>query len=241
VPSTPLESIGAARIESETAAVEHLNEWIASSNGGAGPRSVLDAGCGPRCVLDYGADAEVTGLDVSPAILERNTRLDHAIVADLAGAPLEDERYDLIVCWDVLEHLDDARSALETMARALAPGGALVLKAPSLNSPKGIVTKLTPHRFHVWIYRHFDVAGDATPFPTRFDRSMSPAALGRWAQSTRMTVEWVASWEAHLQQRLRSRLHLTGRAWQVAQQLVRAVSLGMIDGQATDFVLVLQK
>ena len=241
MPSTPLESIGAARVESETAAVEHLNAWIASSNGGAGPRSVLDAGCGPQCVLEYGADAVVTGLDVSHAILERNTRLDHAIVADLAGAPLEDERYDLIVCWDVLEHLDNARSALETMSRALAPGGALVLKAPSLNSPKGIVTKLTPYRFHVWVYRRFDVAGDAMPFPTRFDRSMSPATLGRWARSNRMTVQWAASWEALLQKRLRSRVHLTGRAWRIAQRLVRAVSLGTIDGQATDFVLVLQK
>jgi SAM-dependent methyltransferase len=236
-----LKSIGAARVESETVAVEHLNQWIASSNGGSGPRSVLDAGCGPECILEYGTDAEVTGLDVSPTILERNSRLDHAIVADLAGAPLDDERYDLIVCWDVLEHLDDARAALDTMARALAPGGVLVLKAPSLNSPKGLVTKLTPYRFHVWVYRRFEVAGDAAPFPTRFDRSMSPAALWRWAQSTRLKVQWVASWEAHLQQQLRSRLHLTGRAWQLVQQLVRAVSLGTIDGQATDFVLVLQK
>jgi SAM-dependent methyltransferase len=236
-----MESIGAARVESENAAVEHLSGWIASNDRGTGPTSILDAGCGQRCVLEYGPEAVVTGLDVSPTLLERNTRLNHRIVADLAHAPLEEGQFDLVVCWDVLEHLDDPTSALDNMSRALAPRGLLVLKAPSLNSPKGLLTKFTPYRFHLWAYRRFDVAGDATPFPTPLKRTMSPRALWQWASSNGLSVRWAACWEAQLQVRLRSRLHLAGRPWAIAQRLVRALSLGTLDSQATDFVIVLQK
>lgn len=40
-------------------------------------------------------------------------------------------RHDLVVCQNVLEHLDDDRTALAEMARALKPGGALVLVVPA--------------------------------------------------------------------------------------------------------------
>ncbi len=44
----------------------------------------------------------------------------------------ERSRYDLIVNCDVLEHIRDDRSAVESLARALKPGGRLILTIPSV-------------------------------------------------------------------------------------------------------------
>lgn len=228
-------------IESGEAAVEYLNGLVREKSRDARQFSVLDAGCGERCALDYGSKAEVTGVDISPVLLKRNQRLDHYIVADLEKAPLADQSFDVIVCWDVLEHLERPREALDNITRALAPGGVLILKIPNLHSPKGLATKYTPHRFHRWVYRRYGLSDGTIPFPTRFDGSMAPAAIHAWAESLNLSLRWSAFWEADVQRRLRARLRITGFAWSGVRWLVRTLSLGLIDARATDFVLVLER
>ena len=49
---------------------------------------------------------------------------------DLKHATLERERYDVITCFDVLEHVADPLGALDRMRTALRPGGLLFLYAP---------------------------------------------------------------------------------------------------------------
>ncbi len=50
----------------------------------------------------------------------------------------EDERYDLMVCLDVLEHLEDSSAAMQNLHRLLQPGGTLLLRAPWGNHPEHI-------------------------------------------------------------------------------------------------------
>jgi SAM-dependent methyltransferase len=227
-------------IDGEEAAVDHLNRLLATKSDARG-LNVLDAGCGERCALDYGAKAEVTGLDISAELLERNPQLDRLIVADLENAPLAECYFDVIVCWDVLEHMVRPREALDNIARALAPGGLLIVKVPNLRSVKGLATKYTPFAFHKWIYRRFAVSDGAVPFPTPFDGSIAPGALHAWAESRDLSARWCAFWEAHLQRRLRARLGIRGVVWSGTRWLVRTISLGLVDAQATDFVLVLER
>ncbi len=49
---------------------------------------------------------------------------------DLKVQTLETERYDVITCFDVLEHVPDPLGALARMRNALRPGGILFLYAP---------------------------------------------------------------------------------------------------------------
>lgn len=51
-------------------------------------------------------------------------------VCDLSTIPVEDCRYDLVLCTQVLEHLRSPRTVLAELYRVLKPGGYLALSAP---------------------------------------------------------------------------------------------------------------
>ena len=51
-------------------------------------------------------------------------------VEDLAALTLADESAQTIICVETLEHVFEARRAVEEMIRVLAPGGVLVIAAP---------------------------------------------------------------------------------------------------------------
>jgi SAM-dependent methyltransferase len=147
---------------------------------------ILDAGCGRRCQPDTPPDAYVVGLDVDGAGLALNERLDEQIVADIESADLPRESFDRIVCHNVLEHLSRPIAALDNLVAALAPGGELRLGLPDVLSRKSLVAKITPHSFHVLVYRKLghENAGKPGygPFPTYLRWSLRQAALERWAR-----------------------------------------------------------
>ncbi|MBI3694866.1 MAG: class I SAM-dependent methyltransferase [Acidobacteria bacterium] len=100
------------------------------------PARVLDAGCGWGLTLaaleKNGYHA--AGLDISRRSLERLDRPDRQLIeADLTqplptGTPV----YDAVLALDVIEHLDDDRTAVTRLAQLVRPGGALVVSVPAL-------------------------------------------------------------------------------------------------------------
>lgn len=102
---------------------------------------ILDAGCGdgfyalrlarcyPRC--------QVTALDIDNVRIERLTAIAARLELDnLYPATqnllemTESEVYDLIVCVDVLEHLEEDHEVVRRLARSLKPGGTLLAHTP---------------------------------------------------------------------------------------------------------------
>ena len=53
-----------------------------------------------------------------------------AVEADLTALPFEDERFDLIVCSHVLEHVPDDHAAMLELHRVLRGGGAALVQTP---------------------------------------------------------------------------------------------------------------
>jgi len=102
-------------------------------------RRILDAGCGsgPLAAALRDAGADVTGLDVSAAMVDlARQRLGEQAdlhVADL-GAPLPfaDDEFDDVVASLVLHYLEDWSDALAELHRVLKPGGRLLV---SVNHP----------------------------------------------------------------------------------------------------------
>jgi SAM-dependent methyltransferase len=104
-------------------------------------KRILDAGCG-RGVISrmlarrYGR-AEVDAVDLDFRSQERNRQISacmklsncHFLSADLAKLDADD-RYDLVVSVDNLEHIDDDLGVLRCFNRAMSCGGVLVVHVP---------------------------------------------------------------------------------------------------------------
>jgi SAM-dependent methyltransferase len=116
---------------------EHLARYMFAVRLAGGKR-VLDAGCG----AGYGAAelarvaASVVGADIaSDAVVfareqYRNPNLNFE-QASCTALPHPDGSFDLVVAFELIEHLADWRSFLQEVRRLLAPGGQFVVSTPN--------------------------------------------------------------------------------------------------------------
>ena len=163
---------------------------------GAAGRSVeiLEAGCGSRWDVQLdGLDYKVIGVDLDAAAVEARMTvrkdLDEVIIGDLLKVDLGDRKFDIIFNSFVLEHVVGAESLLQRFVGWLRPGGIILIRIPDPDSVKGLVTKLTPHWFHVWYYRvvlRYPGAGQPgkPPYPTIYEPVVSRPGIRDFAART---------------------------------------------------------
>ena len=122
----------------QTSFAEHVTgRWL---TGGPGLRALsLGCGAGDREIgwVRLGVFAHITGVDISPDQTERATRqakeagLDDALsfhVADARHALREAEaQYDVVLALNSLHHFSHLGETMRLIARALRPGGLLIL------------------------------------------------------------------------------------------------------------------
>lgn len=104
-------------------------------------RDAVDAGAGAGSMALRLARVgfRVTAVDGSPAFVQRLTGLmasapggpHRALQGDMHALPVADRSADLVVCAEVLEHLDDDAVAAAELWRVMRPGGALVVSVPA--------------------------------------------------------------------------------------------------------------
>ena len=109
---------------------------------------VLDIGCGSR--KHEGA----FGIDIDP---QSAADLVHDL--NIFPYPIPDNEYDLIICKDILEHLDDVVKTIEEIHRIAKPDCRVEIAVPSLSSAARHID-LT-HR-HAFTSRSFDYFIDDT-------------------------------------------------------------------------------
>lgn len=114
-------------------ALRLLVEWS-----GAGPAdTVLDVACGPGLVVGAFARVarHVTGIDITPAMIERARELTREKgltnvtlqVGDVLPLPYPDASFSLVTSRFAFHHLPDPRAVLVEMARVCRPGGRVVV------------------------------------------------------------------------------------------------------------------
>jgi SAM-dependent methyltransferase len=105
---------------------------------GAGPTdTVLDVACGPGLVVAAFARVarHVTGIDLTPAMIDRARTLVHEgglanvtlTVGDVLPLPYEDRAFSLVVSRFAFHHFPDPAAVLREMVRVCAPGGRVVV------------------------------------------------------------------------------------------------------------------
>jgi SAM-dependent methyltransferase len=103
-----------------------------------GKGRLLDFGCGGGSFLQrmHSQGWHVTGLDVSPAAVER-VRDGLGLPVLLGSLPHPEIRpgsFDVITMWHSLEHVHQPIAVLEEAHRLLAPGGKLLVALPNVDS-----------------------------------------------------------------------------------------------------------
>lgn len=110
-------------------------------------RAVLEVGCGrggfaawlatQGAALVVGADFSRTAVAQAAAHAAAAPRL-RLVVADIAALACAAAAFDVVISCETIEHLSDPRAALRELARALRPGGTLLLTTPNYLGPMGL-------------------------------------------------------------------------------------------------------
>ena len=114
-----------------------LREFLADK------RTVLEAGTGlggDAARFARLSDATVVGLDLSESIVTAQREFGaaenlHYVQADLLRPPLPAGRFDFVSADQVVHHTPDAAAAVRSLARLVAPGGALAFYVYKVKSP----------------------------------------------------------------------------------------------------------
>lgn len=118
---------------------EHLHRYLIASRYVDGAR-VLDlaSGEGYGSALLAAAAKEVVGVDIDPVAVRHahgryqqpNLRFEVGSIVDAEVLPDAAELFDVVVCFEALEHVDDHEGLVANVRRLLRPGGLFVVSTP---------------------------------------------------------------------------------------------------------------
>ena len=100
---------------------------------------LLDIGAASGIFVKLAADEGYDALGIEPSVwmCELAKRLYNANVlpGTLDDTEFEDDSFDIITMWDVLEHVPDPMATLKKVKRILKPGGFLIVNYPNIADP----------------------------------------------------------------------------------------------------------
>jgi 2-polyprenyl-6-hydroxyphenyl methylase/3-demethylubiquinone-9 3-methyltransferase len=159
----------------------------------AGARA-LDVGCGGGLLCEglSRKGARVTGIDLAPGMVEvarlhaaeAGLDIDYRVAAAEALAA-GGERFDVIACMEMLEHVPRREHMLGTLASLVRPGGSVFVSTLNRNLKSFLmaivgaeyVLRLLPRGTH------------------EYDRLIRPSQLARWARGAGLTPRAIAGIE----------------------------------------------
>jgi 2-polyprenyl-3-methyl-5-hydroxy-6-metoxy-1,4-benzoquinol methylase len=147
-------------------------EWgVVSGLLANGPKKkLLEIGCGTGNFLAFISsklDIDAVGIDThSPSVdacANRGLNAKHLDLAQFIQQQPE-SRYDAVCAFHCLEHVENPKSSIQLMSKALAPGGRIIVSVPysptSLDAVKVDCMNLPPHHLTQWNKKSLARLGD---------------------------------------------------------------------------------
>jgi SAM-dependent methyltransferase len=210
--------------------------------------AIYEAGGGSTSFLPLGVleRAHVTVVDIDEDQIRNNAYAHKTILGDIQSYRFQPNSFDLVICYNVIEHLPDVEAALLGFCEALRPGGLILIGAPNPKSLSGVVTRYSPHWFHVWFYRH--VRGDKragepgqAPFPTFFHPLVSLSRLEAFANAHGLQVTYKKEYESPRFPEMRARTPVFAALLDAAAAIINLFLPGKADVRRGDYHVILRK
>jgi SAM-dependent methyltransferase len=237
----------AAETMSKETALRNVQEVLVNRLRGK-PIRIYEAGGGsisviPLSLLDH---PTVTAVDIDEAQVRNNKYADVKILGDIQTHAFPLNSFDLIVCYNVIEHLSSVDQAIKQFYRALAPGGLLFIGAPNPDSLYGLVTKYTPHWFHGWVYRVILRSKNAGkpgqgPFRTIYHPLVSPKALSEFCSQLGFEVIYLNQYDGGTYTEIKEKSPIIGAMLNATVNLMNVLTFGRRNFSNGDYHVVVEK
>ncbi|HDS29578.1 MAG TPA: class I SAM-dependent methyltransferase, partial [Firmicutes bacterium] len=130
---------------------EHLARYIFALNFIKGKKA-LDLGCGEGygSKMLAGRAESAVGVDIDDKAIAHaveNYQADNLkfVASDVCDLPFDDNEFDAVVSFEVIEHIVNPKRMLEEIARILKPDGILLLSTPN----GAVKIASVPNPFHI--------------------------------------------------------------------------------------------
>jgi Methyltransferase domain len=143
----------------------HLRDGIRILDVGGGRSPFLPPDMRPPGSRYVGTDIDPGELDSAPV-----GAYDESFVWDLTQPPTVDERFDVLLSWQVLEHVRSMDQALTNLRTMLVPGGMLFAQLTGGRALFALLTRVLPLKLRVTLMvRLLDGHREEDHFPTHYD------------------------------------------------------------------------
>lgn len=154
---------------------------------------VLDAGCGKRSVIgEENLRTKFTvGAEASFEDIAVNSGADVRVVASLYSLPFKKGVFDLIICRNVIEHLENPGMVFREFLRIMKADALGLVRTPNISNPITFLSAILPLSVRGWVKRNLfhDEKGDT--FPTYF-KCNSGLSLADALNKTGFKLEFIA-------------------------------------------------
>jgi SAM-dependent methyltransferase len=211
------------------------------------PLAIYEAGGGSTSFLPFEVmdRADITVVDIDAEQIRNNDYAQCKILGDIQTYLFAPDSFDLVICYNVIEHVPDVEATLTGFFQALKRGGLILIGAPNPRSLSGVVTKYSPHWFHVWFYRH--IRGDRNagkpghaPFPTVFHPLVTLSRLESFAEAHGLEVVYRRTFESPRYPEMRIKKPAFARLVDAAAAVLNAVLPGTTDVRHGDYHIILR-